>query len=79
MNLFITKFTFADDQDFESVSDDDDDDDYDVSSLSSVSEPGKLIGGDGGEDDDTLRMAWKPMGGPLTLGDWEQHTRVGFR
>jgi len=59
-----------DQRDSENVSDDDD------SSSSSDSEKSHGVGQDiEGEETAVVRLSWKPSGGPVCLGEWEQHTK----
>ena len=48
-------------------------DDESLSSISSDSEENKVANDD---EEEEVRLAWKPSGGPVSLGDWEQHTTV---
>jgi len=51
--------------------------DNDVSSSSSDSEESHGVDRDiEGEETAVMRLSWKPSGGPVCLGEWEQHTKV---
>ena len=52
--------------------------DDDISSSSSDSEESRGIAGDADEGADiaVVRLSWKPSGGPVCLGEWEQYTKV---
>ena len=65
------RYNCIDQRDSENVSDDDD------SSSSSDSEKSHGVGQDiEGEETAVVRLSWKPSGGPVCLGEWEQHTKV---
>lgn len=49
--------------------------DNDLSS-SSDSEESRLTEDIDEEDVAVVRLSWKPSGGPVCLGEWEQHTKV---
>lgn len=59
-----------DQQDAENVSDSEN-----VSSCSSDSEESEEAKDDDGEDVAVVQLSWKPSGGPVSLGEWEQHTK----
>lgn len=61
--------SFADQRDSENVSDDD-------LSSSSDSEESRLTEDIDEEEVAVVRLSWKPSGGPVCLGEWEQHTKV---
>ena len=50
--------------------------DNDVSSSSSDSEESQVTEGNDGEEVAVVKLSWKPSGGPVCLGEWEQHTKV---
>ena len=60
---------FADQRNSENVSDDD-------LSSSSDSEESRLTEDIDEEEVAVVRLSWKPSGGPVCLGEWEQHTKV---
>ena len=45
-------------------------------SSSSDSEESKLTEDIDEEEVAVGRLSWKPLGGPVCLGEWEQHTKV---
>ena len=49
-----------------------------ISSCSSDSEESEEAKDDDGEDVAVVQLSWKPSGGPVSLGEWEQHTKVSF-
>ena len=68
-NSLLKHLSITDQRDSENVSDND------LSSLSSDSEESHLTEID--EDEmAVVRLTWKPSGGPVCLGEWEQHTKV---
>lgn len=52
--------------------------DNDLSS-SSDSEESRLTEDIDEEEVAVVRLSWKPSGGPVCLGEWEQHTKVRQR
>ena len=50
--------------------------DNDVLSSSSDSEESRVTEDIDGEEVAVVRLSWKPSGGPVCLGEWEQHTKV---
>ena len=66
--LFLINFT--DQQDSENVSDNE------ISSSSSDSEESRVTEDNDVEEIAVVRLSWKPSGGPVCLGEWEQHTKV---
>lgn len=63
---------FVDPRESESVSDDD------FSSSSSDNEDTSNVRGDKDNDEENVvvRLSWKPSTGPISLGEWEEHTKV---
>ena len=50
--------------------------DSDLSSSSSDSEESRLTKDIDEEEIAVVRLSWKPSGGPVCLGEWEQHTKA---
>lgn len=69
--LILFPNNLTDQQDAENVSDSDN-----ISSCSSDSEESEEAKDDDGEDVTVVQLSWKPSGGPVSLGEWEQHTKV---
>ena len=69
--LILFPNNLTDQQDAENVSDSEN-----VSSCSSDSEEREEAKDDDGEDVAVVQLSWKPSGGPVSLGEWEQHTKV---
>lgn len=61
----------TDQKDSEDVSDSEN-----ISSCSSDSEQSQEAKDDDGEDVAVVQLSWKPSRGPVSLGEWEQHTKV---
>ena len=59
----------TDQRDSENVSDND-------LSSSSDSEESRLTEEIDEDEIAVVRLSWKPTGGPVCLGEWEQHTKV---
>ena len=69
--LILFPNNLTDQQDAENVSDSEN-----ISSCSSDSEESEEAKDDDGEDVAVAQLSWKPSGGPVSLGEWEQHTKV---
>ncbi|KAJ7334369.1 hypothetical protein OS493_014680 [Desmophyllum pertusum] len=67
--LGIDEILPLDQRDSENVSD------SDLSSSSSDSEESRLTKDIDEEEIAVVRLSWKPSGGPVCLGEWEQHTK----
>ncbi len=65
----IIIYSFTDQRDSENVSDND-------LSSDSDSEESRLTEDFDEEELAVVRLSWKPSGGPVSLGEWEQHTKV---